>query len=224
MQLVLTPDLLREAYKQGLFPMAYSAESSYVHWICPEQRGQLPIAGLHIPKSLKKIVKSGRLQKRPYHVTINRDFDHVIRACAEPAPNRPETWINQAIIKAYNEMHRAGEAHSIEVRIDDEIVGGLYGIAIGGAFFGESMFSRRANASKIALVHLTARLWHTGFQMLDTQFVNDHLKQFGIYELGYEDFKEQLKTISRMKCDFTAGDLDERSLIEDYLRMQSEEA
>ena len=176
MQLVLTTELLIEAYKQGLFPMAHSRHSPYVHWVCPEERGQLPILDLYIPKSLKKTVK-----KSPYTVKVDTDFSAVIAACAAAQDDRPETWINDEIINAYTKLHEKGIAHSIECWDGDQLVGGLYGLKLGGAFFGESMFSRSRDASKVALVHLCARLWQGGFEILDTQFVNDHLMQFGVY-------------------------------------------
>ena len=162
MQLVLTPVLLIEAYKQGLFPMAYSGDSPYVHWICPDMRGQLPIEGLHIPKRLKKTVLSNLKRNAPYEIRIDTAFEDVIRACAGNHDGRPETWINEPIIKVYCALRAQGHAHSVECwdvsGEQERLVGGLYGLAIGGAFFGESMFSHARDASKIALVHLVARL------------------------------------------------------------------
>ena len=212
MQLVLTPELLLEAYRHGLFPMAYSAGSPYVHWICPEMRGQLPIAGLHIPRRLKD-----ELLKAPFEIRIDTAFEQVIRACAARTEHRPETWINDQIIKAYIQMHKRGHAHSIECWQDDELVGGLYGVRMGAAFFGESMFSTCSNASKIALAHTAARLWRGGFKMFDTQFVNDHLRQFGVYELPHPEFKKALAGAITEDADFVLRGLTPQEILEDYL-------
>lgn len=217
MQLVLTTELLLEAYRQGLFPMAYSAGSPYIHWVCPEMRGQLSIDALHISKSLKKIVKSGKLQGVPYCVKTDQAFGPVLDLCAESTETRPETWINQPIMDAYRLLHRDGHAHSVEVWQEDVLVGGLYGLAIGSVFFGESMFSRTPNASKVALVHLAARLWRGGFSILDTQFVNDHLKQFGVYEMPYKSFKTVLAAETRVPADFRLPGRDEMEMVRDYL-------
>ncbi len=217
MQLVLTTELLLEAYKQGLFPMAYSAGSPYIHWICPELRGQLSITQMHIPRRLKKTVRGA-----PYEIRIDTAFEEVIRACAGSNETRPETWINDAIIKAYIGLHKDGHAHSVECwNKDGALVGGLYGIEMGGAFFGESMFSRERDASKIALIHLAARLWAGGFTLLDTQFVNDHLKQFGAYELPHQTYKRALREASTLETDFMLKGKSERELIEDYFEMRS---
>lgn len=216
MQLVLTPELLIEAYKQGLFPMAYSADSPYVHWICPEERGQLSITEIHIPKSLKKIVKKQKNRGVSYEIKIDTAFEAVMRACAVETDERPETWINEGLVKAYCQLHKRGHAHSVEYWENDELLGGLYGVSIGGAFFGESMFSRTDNASKIALVHLCARLWKAGYALLDTQFINDHLKQFGVYEIPHGDYKVKLDEARKLECDFHV-EADEAILIEEYL-------
>ena len=212
MQLVLTPELLMEAYRHGLFPMAYSAGSPYVHWICPEMRGQLPIAGLHIPRRLRDEVL-----KFPFEIRIDTAFAQVIKECAAKTDRRPETWINAQIIKAYTQMHARGFAHSIECWQEDTLVGGLYGVKMGGAFFGESMFSKVSNASKIALVHTAARLWKGGFRIFDTQFVNDHLKQFGVYEVPHAEFKIALAGAAKAEADFALDGISERDLITDYL-------
>ena len=217
MQLVLTTELLLEAYKQGLFPMAYSARSPYIHWICPELRGQLSITDMHIPQRLKKT-----LRRAPYEIRIDTAFEAVIAACAEKRETRPETWINDAIIKAYTGLYKDGHAHSVECwSKDGKLVGGLYGIEIGRAFFGESMFSRARDASKIALVHLAARLWAGGFTLLDTQFVNDHLKQFGVYEVPYQAYKRALKTASTQNADFMLEGKNEADLLQTYLDMRT---
>ncbi|MCB9982770.1 MAG: leucyl/phenylalanyl-tRNA--protein transferase [Rhodospirillales bacterium] len=223
MQLVMTPELLIEAYRQGLFPMAYSAKSDYVHWICPEERGQLPIEELHISKSLKKLVLNNIKRNGSYDIKINTAFERVMRACAQATEARPETWINDQIIETYCTLHKRGRAHSVEVWNGKELVGGLYGVALGAAFFGESMFSRVSNASKIALVHLCARLWKTGYTILDTQFINEHLKQFGVFEISHHDYLENLKPALEQNCDFTLSDmpkLSEAVLVSAYFDMR----
>lgn len=216
MQLILTPELLIEAYKQGLFPMAYSADSPYVHWICPEERGQLPIESLHISKSLKKTVFKNIKRNGPYIIKVDTDFEGVIRKCADARENRPETWINEPIIEAYCDLHRRGHAHSVECWHDGRLAGGLYGVSVGAAFFGESMFSRKTDTSKIALVHLCARLWKGGYTLLDTQFVNDHLRQFGVYEISHGAYIEKLKQAIKKDADFTLEGLSEVDLISAY--------
>lgn len=215
MQLVLTTELLLEAYRQGLFPMAYSAGSPYIHWICPERRGQLSITDIHIPRRLKKTVLAN-----PYEIRIDTAFADVIKACAEKATNRPETWINQPIIDAYCRLHADGYGHSIECWKNDKLVGGLYGLAVGGAFFGESMFSTMRDASKIALVHLAARLWRGGFTLLDTQFINDHLLQFSAYEVPHKEYIKQLKVAMNGLADFHLDGMDEAQIVRDYLAMR----
>ena len=217
MQIVLTPEILLAAYAQGLFPMADSADSPYVHWYCPEMRGQLSIADLHIPRRLKKTVRQMKIKGAAYEIKINTDFKQVMQFCAEVTEDRKETWINEHIIKAYCDLHAQGHAHSVECWQNGEMVGGLYGVVIGAAFFGESMFSHVSDASKVALVHLVARLHHTGFQILDTQFTNEHLEQFGVYEVSYHDYMRQLTEAATISCSFTANDLDEEQLIKQYL-------
>ena len=218
MQLVLTPELLIEAYKQGLFPMAYSADSPYVHWICPEERGQLSIEGLHISKSLKKTVLQNIKRNGPYNITINTAFEDVMRKCASEKADRPETWINEPIIESYCKLNARGHAHSVECWDNGKLVGGLYGVAIGGAFFGESMFSRARDTSKIALVHLCARLWKGGYTLLDTQFVNDHLQQFGVYEVSHGIYVGLLKEALMVESDFLMEGVSEAALVQEYLK------
>ncbi len=179
----LTPELILKAYSRGLFPMADNAEADEVYWYDPEMRGQLPIRALHIPRRLRKTAR-----KMPYQVTFNAAFSDVVQGCSDIYVNREETWINAPIREAFESLHWAGYAHSVEAWKDGELVGGLYGLAIGGAFFGESMFSLSDNASKIALIHLCAHLDHQGFTLLDTQFVNEHLKQFGVYEVPRDEY------------------------------------
>lgn len=220
MQLVLTNELLLEAYRQGLFPMAYSAGSPYIHWVCPEMRGQLSITDMHIPRSLKKDVRQA-LRSPDVKILINTDFEGVIKGCAGEDINRPETWINDQIRKAFIALHKKGHAHSVEYWENGLLKGGLYGLALGGAFFGESMFSRTDNASKICLVHLAARLWRGGFTLLDTQFINDHLKQFGVYEVPHAEYVEELQETAQRKADFLLSGIREDKLIEDYFEMRS---
>jgi leucyl/phenylalanyl-tRNA--protein transferase len=211
MQLVLTPELLLEAYRQGLFPMSYSGDSPYIHWVCPELRGQLSIENLHVPRRLKKTVRSGL-----YEVRIDTAFEDVIAGCAAATETRPETWINRQIENAFIGLYARGHAHSVECWLGGELAGGLYGLAIGGAFFGESMFSLARDASKVALVHLAARLSAGGFTLLDTQFVNDHLRQFGVYEVPHETYKKQLSAALEQKADFTLKGRSEEALLEAY--------
>ena len=171
---MITARQLIAAYSIGIFPMAETAESPTVRWIEPRERGIIPLDGFHVPRSLRKTVR-----KAPFEVAVDRDFDAVMRACATPAPGREETWINAGILAAYGDLHRLGHAHCVECRRDGELVGGLYGVSLGAAFFGESMFSRVRDASKVALVHLVARLRLGGYTLLDTQFLTAHLAGFG---------------------------------------------
>lgn len=210
-----------EAYRQGLFPMAYHADSPHVHWLCPELRGQLSIPHLHIPSKLKKVVLNNLRDGGPYRITVNLDFERVIDACAQATMDRPETWINKSIRKACLTLHERRQAHSVECWRDDELVGGLYGLSMGAAFFGESMFSRETNTSKIALVHLAARLWRGGFELLDAQFVNDHLKQFGAYEVPKAAYLAQLKKAIAQSADFALKDLSEEQIIWEYFEWRT---
>lgn len=196
----LTPELLLNAYKNGLFPMAPAADSPEIHWYDPPLRGILPLPDFHISKKLKRT-----LHKTPWAVTVNRDFPAVIRGCARPAPGRAQTWINAQIEQSYIRLHETGHAHSLEVWDGPELAGGIYGLAIGGAFFGESMFSEKTDASKIALVHLAARLWGRGFRLFDTQFINDHLRQFGAQEIPRAVYKKKLETALQIPARFYSG-------------------
>jgi leucyl/phenylalanyl-tRNA--protein transferase len=187
-QLEVTPDLLLRAYGAGVFPMAESRQSDRLYWLDPALRGVLPIdAGFHLPRRLRRTVLSGR-----FAVTADRDFAGVIRGCAEPAPGRMDTWINPEIERLFLALHARQAAHSVESWQDGRLVGGLYGVALGGAFFGESMFSRATDASKVALVHLVARLRLCGFVLLDTQFLTSHLARFGAVEIPKADYKRRL--------------------------------
>lgn len=174
----LTPDLLLYGYARGVFPMAEPDEDGALYWYAPDPRGVLPLDGFHVPKNLRKLVLQGR-----FDVTTDRVFEAVMRACAAPAPGRETTWISPEIVGAYTALHRLGVAHSVECWRGGALVGGLYGVALGGAFFGESMFHRARDASKVALVHLVRHLRAGGFTLLDIQFVTPHLAQFGAVEI-----------------------------------------
>jgi leucyl/phenylalanyl-tRNA--protein transferase len=183
----ITTDLMLRAYRHGLFPMAETRRGDRLYWLDPEKRGILPLDGFHLPRRLARTVLSDA-----FTVTVDRDFTGTIAGCAEPMPGRDDTWINPQIERLFAELHRLGHAHSVESRQNDRLVGGLYGVAIGGVFFGESMFSFARDASKVALVHLVARLRLGGFRLLDTQFVTAHLAQFGARELTREEYKSRL--------------------------------
>ena len=183
----LTPEILLRAYAVGLFPMAERRDDPTLFWIDPEKRGILPLDGFHVSRRLRRTVRSGR-----YEVRCNTAFDDVVRACAAPGPNREDTWINDEILSLYGDLHALGRAHCVETWLDGELVGGLYGVSLGAAFFGESMFSLARDASKVALVHLVARLVKGGYKLLDTQFVTDHLTQFGVVELPRAGYRELL--------------------------------
>ena len=190
----LTPEMILQAYRAGIFPMAAHRESADILWYDPPLRGVLPIAGLHVPKKLRQTVK-----KRPYRITFDKAFPQVMQGCAD---TRPDTWINDDIIALYTALHHQGHAHSVEAWKDGQLAGGLYGIALGGAFFGESMFSTATDASKIALVYLAARLWRQGFELLDTQFTNEHLRQFGVCEISRGEYHRRLKQALQKKVAF----------------------
>jgi leucyl/phenylalanyl-tRNA--protein transferase len=177
------PDELLEAYAAGIFPMARSARARDIFWVQPEERGILPLDQFHIPKRLTRTVRQD-----VFRVRINTQFERVMALCAEAAPDRPTTWINAKIRNLYGELHARGHAHSVEAYSGDELAGGLYGVSLGGAFFGESMFARQRDASKVALVHLVARLKRKGFTLLDAQFITAHLKQFGAIEISRADY------------------------------------
>ncbi len=171
----LSPELLLSAYRTGYFPMAYEKHDVDVAWFSPDPRGVLPIANFNIPRGLKRVMKD-----HPFTLKVDSAFADVITACAEITNTRKDTWINQRILDAYVELHKAGHAHSVETWHEGKLVGGLYGVSIGGAFFGESMFSRMPEASKVALVTLVEILDEAGYSLLDTQYVNEHLVQFGV--------------------------------------------
>ncbi|MCM2399961.1 leucyl/phenylalanyl-tRNA--protein transferase [Rhizobium sp. S153] len=183
----ITPELLLRAYSIGLFPMSDAADDPEIFWVEPELRGILPLDQFHVSKSLAKAIR-----QKPFDIRFDTAFDSVIAKCAEEVENRPSTWINETIRELYGALHRLGHAHSVEAWEGDELVGGLYGVSLGSAFFGESMFSRRTNASKICLVHLVERLKARGFTLLDTQFTTEHLKTFGAIDIPKEGYLKLL--------------------------------
>ncbi|MEN0000528.1 MAG: leucyl/phenylalanyl-tRNA--protein transferase [Pseudomonadota bacterium] len=188
-QQAITPQVLLKAYSIGLFPMAESADDPTVFWVEPEIRGIIPLDDFHVPRSLARTMK-----REPYHVTVNYAFSRVIEACADPAPGREETWINPLIRRLCQQLYEMGHAHSVEAWDDKgDLVGGLYGISLGRAFFGESMFTRATNASKICLVHLVERLKERGFVLLDTQFTTEHLERFGAIGVPRDDYELMLQ-------------------------------
>ena len=179
----LDPDLLLRAYSVGVFPMASTRDADDVFWVEPKKRGILPLDRFHLSRSLAKTVRSDR-----YTVTVDKAFSDVVAHCAEATARRPDTWINPEIELAYAELHRRGYAHSVESWQDSQLVGGLYGVRLGAAFFGESMFSRARDASKVALAHLVARLRVGGFKLLDCQFLTEHLASLGTIEVGRDAY------------------------------------
>jgi leucyl/phenylalanyl-tRNA---protein transferase len=191
----ITPHLLLRAYASGVFPMAESADARDVFWVDPRRRGILPLDGLHVPRSLRRGFLRGG-----FAIRVNADFTAVLDACAD----RPETWINCDIRRLYRALHRMGHAHSVEVWIDDRLAGGLYGVALGAAFFGESMFSHSRDASKFALIALAARLNAGGFRLLDTQFVTDHLARLGAIEISRASYRARLQEAINRPADFFA--------------------
>ncbi|MDP2119688.1 MAG: leucyl/phenylalanyl-tRNA--protein transferase [Hoeflea sp.] len=184
----ITPELLLRAYASGLFPMADSADDPGLFWVEPELRGVLPLDAFHVPKRLART-----LRQAPFEIRYNTAFDAVLAACAQSVKNRPSTWINTTIAELYGSLHRLGHAHSVEAWRDGELVGGLYGVSLRKAFFGESMFSRRTDASKVCLVHLVDRLRARGFVLLDTQFTTEHLKRFGAIDVPRADYAQMLE-------------------------------
>ena len=191
-----TAELL-DCYARGVFPMADSRDDPRIYLLDPDERGVLPLDGLHISKRLKRKVK-----QQPYRITYDTAFQRVVEACATPAPGREETWINDGIFGLYSELRRDGYAHSVEAWQGDELVGGLYGVSLGRAFFGESMFSRATDASKIALVYLVARLKAGGYTLLDTQFTTEHLETLGVVTITREQYHERLAEALKGVGDF----------------------
>lgn len=194
----ITPEVLLRAYACGIFPMAESATDPTIFWVEPEQRGVIPLRGLQVSSRLGRTVRSDR-----YRVTADTAFREVIDGCAAPATGREDTWINRRIRDLYTALHDMGRCHSVEVWQGDDLAGGLYGVSLGGAFFGESMFHRARDASKVALVHLVARLLAGGYTLLDTQFVTDHLRSLGAIEISRARYLTLLDDAVRESGDFT---------------------
>ena len=204
----ITPEVLLKAYACGIFPMAESAEDTGLYWIEPERRGIIPLDGFHCPRRLARTVRRG-----VFEIRVDTDFEGVIEGCAAPAAGRRKTWINRRIRRLYGQLFRLGHCHTVEAWRDGRLVGGLYGVRLGRAFFGESMFAIERDASKVALVHLVARLRRGGFTLLDTQFVTEHLARFGAVEIGRKEYQQRLAEALRGEADFYCfeggGTLDE---------------
>ena len=196
---LVTPSLLLRAYACGIFPMADSADDPTLYWVEPRERGVLPLNAFHVPKRLARTVRSDL-----FEVRIDSDFGGVIEGCAAVRPGRRVTWINSTIRRLYGELFHMGHVHTVEAWQDDRLVGGLYGVKLGAAFFGESMFSTARDSSKVALVHLAARLKRGGFRLLDTQFLTDHLAQFGGVEIARDLYAERLDEALAASAQFEA--------------------
>ncbi|MGB3867667.1 MAG: leucyl/phenylalanyl-tRNA--protein transferase [Xanthobacteraceae bacterium] len=193
----ITPEVLLRAYACGIFPMAESADDPTLFWVEPERRGVLPLVNFHVPARLARTIRADT-----FEVSVDRAFKAVIAGCAEPQPQRDNTWINRRIRDLYVGLYDLGHCHSVEVWRDGDLVGGLYGVSLGGAFFGESMFHRARDASKVALVHLVARLIAGGFVLLDTQFVTSHLQRFGATEISRDAYRNRLDAAITRSADF----------------------
>ena len=198
-EFALTPDLLLHAYAAGIFPMSEGRDDPEIFWVDPQRRGVIPLDGLHISRSLAKVIRRGG-----YTATLNSDFAGVVDGCAA----RPETWINDEIRSQYIALHRMGHAHSLEIRDGATMIGGIYGVSLGAAFFGESMFSARSNGSKLALVHLVDHLRRCGFHLFDTQFLTDHLASLGAIEISRGAYRSRLAAALRQEADIGARPLD----------------
>lgn len=235
----ITPDLVLRAYTIGYFPMAEHRGDNDLFWVCPDTRGVIPLDQVHIPRKLRSALRDD-----VYTVTCNNDFRGVMMGCAEAKPKRHDTWISPRIMELFCELHNMGFAHSIEVwktgngeqgtgngknsgllsvpcppsPVPRQLVGGLYGVALGGAFFGESMFSRETDTSKIALMHLIARLRHSKFTLLDTQFITKHLQQFGAIEISKDDYIEKLESALQVPAQFFTGSMDQDLLSAELLQ------
>lgn len=200
----ITPEVLLKAYACGIFPMAESAEDPALYWIEPERRGIIPLDRFHLSSRLARTVLSDR-----FTVAVDRDFDAVLDGCSEPMPGRTRTWINGRIRNLYRKLYERGDCHTVEAYEDGELVGGLYGVSLGRAFFGESMFHRARDASKVALVHLVARLRAGRYRLLDTQFVTEHLRTFGAVEVSRPAYHKMLDAALVGEGDFGALSLDQ---------------
>ena len=205
------PEIILDAYRQGIFPMAESATSPTYDFYCPDMRGQLSITDLHIPKRLLKTIR-----KYPYRISVNEDFEGTIEGCRQSKKGRDGTWINEPIKEIFLKLHDMGMAHSVECWDGDKLVGGLYGLAIGAVFCGESMFSTATDASKIALVYLCAHLDKAEYTVLDTQFTNEHLEQFGIYKIPQKEYEELIKKEMNKKISFEIEG-NTKEILENYL-------
>ncbi|WP_062202702.1 leucyl/phenylalanyl-tRNA--protein transferase [Aureimonas sp. AU12] len=211
-ELRITPELLLRAYAAGIFPMAEDADDPSVHWVDPTHRGILPLDGLHVPRSLAKTIR-----RQPFEMRFDSAFADVVDACAAATPDRPLTWINAEIRELYLGLFAMGHAHSVEAWADGELVGGLYGVSLGAAFFGESMFSRRTDASKVSLVYLCERLRRGGFTLLDTQFLTTHLQRFGAIEIERTDYRNLLDVALERDANFhPAGGATVESLLQSF--------
>jgi leucyl/phenylalanyl-tRNA--protein transferase len=197
---IVTPSLLLRAYACGIFPMAESADDPTLFWVEPPMRGVLPLDRFHLPRRLARTVRSGR-----FEIRVDTDFEAVIEGCAAPKSGRRLTWINRPIRELYGELFRMGHVHTVEAWCEGRIVGGLYGLKLGAAFFGESMFSDERDASKVALAHLVTRLKRAGFRLLDTQFLTPHLAQFGAIEIPRDEYVKILDEALRGKAEFPGG-------------------
>ena len=193
----LTAELLLRAYAAGLFPMAEDRDDPYLHWVDPDARGVIPLADFHVPRRLARTVR-----RSEFKIRVDTDFDAVIAGCAESTAKRPRTWINHQILRLYGELFARGHVHTVECWREGRLVGGLYGVSLRAAFFGESMFSRERDASKVALAHLVERLRLGGFRLLDTQFVTPHLAMFGAIEVPRERYRALLADAFQVQARF----------------------
>ncbi|KAB6714530.1 MULTISPECIES: leucyl/phenylalanyl-tRNA--protein transferase [Roseobacteraceae] len=206
--LALTPELILQAYANGVFPMAEGRDDDEIFWVDPRARGIIPLDGFHISRSLAKVIRSGH-----FRVTFNHDFEGVMEGCAD----RDETWINDTIFELYGALHDMGFGHSLEIWQGERLVGGTYGLTLGTAFFGESMFSRAPNASKVALAYMVARLKRTGFTLFDTQFLTPHLASLGGIEIPRAEYRDMLRNALLSRADITAlaQDLTPQDVVQD---------
>jgi len=194
----LTPELLLQAYAVGIFPMAESADDREIFWVDPDPRGVLPLERFHLPRRLRRTIRQGG-----FEVRVDSAFEEVVRRCAEPAADRPSTWINEEIVRLYGGLHRLRAAHSVEVWTGDELVGGLYGVTLGGFFGGESMFNRRTDASKAAVMHLVERLRACGFVLCDAQVPTPHLARVGAIDISKADYLTRLEKALHVEATLT---------------------
>ena len=211
----LKSELIIQIYKLGIFPMAKNRSESKIYFVNPKKRALLPIKNFHVSKSFTRFIKT-----KPFYVTVNTNFKKVINKCA--TENRTDTWINKTIEKQFNNLHEIGLAHSIECWKNNEIVGGIYGVALGGCFFAESMFSTVSNASKFALINLVARLYFLKYSILDVQFINNHLKQFGVFELTQELFKKKISRCVDQDINFQSLSIKDEDLFDNVLSFLQE--